>query len=672
MQRWLLMLFVSCLIFIPASSAQDLPPPPTTAPRQDDAERYIRSERLGITFISSAQIDADDTRYNNALLLGAGWNRWPLYWDRVEPVPEVFDWRAYDRLVADDIRHGLRINAVLLGRPEFRADGERIANLNEAIFDDGSDVPGPGKGINPDNYWAKFVFEAVSRYRPGGTLAQQEGWVNGEGIRRWEMWNEPDFEQFWSASINHYARLLKVGYLAAHHADPNSEVMFGSLLYNTRDNWLARVLAIYGEDVGAFRNNYYMDAVGLHSYSDPWRAGWLTLFVEQTLKAYNLQRPINVTEIGLSVWDDYPGPVWTTASAERRNFGTAEQQAWYLIQAAAYAWSEGANEIYFHQLYDDCGDQPAGTDFPPHNGQLCGTDQACFGNAFGLFRNTSAAICFSQHPNPGTPRPAATAYRLLAEIFGREPFVPEDAFEADGVTRLTFMRTERAERIHVLWNLNLERNTARIPTEAGEARLHTLRDTLVVVPENGAYPIPLNPAQRDNGLDLRPGTFSHIGGEPVILIEPLGGDLETASREGEAAAQSVPAQGASGTPDALILPTPGSIIPAPDNAALPESTPDSLPDSTPPSPFVEALPAISPPTFEVRWGAQDASGIDRYVVWVQIDEGEWLPWLETSRTESAYTGDPGRTYRFAVWAVDVAGNWSTNTNLAAQAETRVE
>lgn len=672
MQRGLLIFFALIFMLIPAGSAQEIPAPPTTGERETDDERYIRSERLGITFISSAQINADDTRYNNALLLGAGWNRWPLYWNVVEPVPEVFDWRDYDRLVTDDIEHGLNINAILLGRPDFRADGERIANLNEGIFDDGSDVPGTGKGINPDNHWAKFVFEAVSRYRPGGTLAQQNGWVNGEGIRRWEMWNEPDLEQFWSASINHYARLLKVGYLAAHHADPNAEVMFGSLLYATRDNWLARVLAIYSDDVGAFRNNFYMDAVGVHSYSDPWRAGWLTLFADQTLKAYNLRRPIHVTEIGISVWDDYPGPVWTNSTQERTNLGTAEQQAWYIIQAAAYAWSEGATEIYFHQLYDDCGDQPAGTDFPPHNGELCTSDAPCFGNAFGLFRNEANSVCFSQHPNPGTPRPAATAYRLLAEIFGREPFVPEDDITENGVTRLTFLRSERDERIHVLWNLNLERNTALIPTEAGEARLHTLRETVFVVPENGNYQIPLNPAQRDNGTQFREGTFSNIGGEPVILIEPLSGELESTALEGESAALSVQSEGASGTPSAPIVPTAGSIIPNPNADAAPEFTPEILPDTTPPLPFVEGLPAVSPPTFTVRWGAQDASGIDRYVVWVKIDEGEWLPWLETSRTESAYTGEAGKRYQFAVWAVDVVGNWSANTDLQPMAETRVE
>jgi hypothetical protein len=60
------------------------------------------------------------------------------------------------------------------------------------------------------------------------------------------------------------------------------------------------------------------------------------------------------------------------------------------------------------------------------------------------------------------------------------------------------------------------------------------------------------------------------------------------------------------------------------------------------------------------------------VVWVRIDGGDWQPWLETPLTQGSYTGISGSTYEFAIWARDLAGNWSTNTNLQPQAVTRVE
>jgi hypothetical protein len=87
---------------------------------------------------------------------------------------------------------------------------------------------------------------------------------------------------------------------------------------------------------------------------------------------------------------------------------------------------------------------------------------------------------------------------------------------------------------------------------------------------------------------------------------------------------------------------------------------------------MQALPEISARTFIVSWGAEDDGQIDRYVVWVQLNEGEWQPWLETQRTESIYTGIPGNRYRFAVWAIDTAGNWSMNVELQAQTQTIVQ
>jgi hypothetical protein len=87
---------------------------------------------------------------------------------------------------------------------------------------------------------------------------------------------------------------------------------------------------------------------------------------------------------------------------------------------------------------------------------------------------------------------------------------------------------------------------------------------------------------------------------------------------------------------------------------------------------MDALPEVSARTFVVRWSAEDNGAIDRYIVWVQINDGGWTPWVETQRSEGIYTGVPGDTYRFAVWAVDSAGNWSPNTDLQVQAQTRVE
>jgi len=651
-------------------------PLPTSPPGQLNGfdAAYLRNPRLGIAHISAAEGGTSSDRYRQALRLGAGWNRYPIYWDRSELSPGAFDWSAYDRQVADDLLYRLSIDAILLGRPSFYAEGaqsERIAGLNLPIFADGTDIPGTGKALNPQNPWGVFVYEVVNRYRPGGTLTQRGTLPVGVGITTWEIWNEPDVQMFWSASIGEYARLLKVGYLAAKQADPNARVMFAGLLFSTPDNWLARVLAIYQSDTAAATNNWYMDAVAVHAYADPWRTGWLALNVRQTFIAYGIDKEIWVTENGAPVWDDYPGPTWTGDTPDQRQRRvTQTQQAYYVIQSAIYAWSEGADVLIFHQLYDDCGDQPAGTDFPPNHGELCVGDRLCSGDAHGLFRNLDSSVCFSQHPQPGTPRPAADAYQVLAQLFngsfsarGEIDLTPEQInTQQPNHAYVAAFEMGDGRRITVLWNKRLEPITVALPALGSMAYGFTLESAHTLTPdENGQYRLVLPPATADGFKELQAGAEAAIGGSPVFLIERPDGVVEslTLRRDFASLTQVVDAP--------VSTPAPQIIIDSP-----PRPTVDPSSDTTPPQARMNPLPVTSPAEFEVSWQGMDNSGIDIYLVWVRIDRGDWAAWLETADTKARYAGTLGSLYEFDVWARDLAGNWSSDTTLSVKAATRVE
>ena len=51
--------------------------------------------------------------------------------------------------------------------------------------------PGKSAPANMDAL-AEFAGRLAERYRPGGTLAQREGWGERYGVRAWELDNEPE------------------------------------------------------------------------------------------------------------------------------------------------------------------------------------------------------------------------------------------------------------------------------------------------------------------------------------------------------------------------------------------------------------------------------------------------------------------------------------------------
>jgi hypothetical protein len=493
------------------------------APLLSDA--YLRSDRLGITFINSVDTPDSEERYQRALALGAGWNRWPLYWNRVEVEEGEFDWAAYDAVVMADLEHGLKTDVILLGMPEFYRDENTIIHLQEAIFADGTDSPRADKRINPDNPWANFVYQAVQRYRPDGELAKEQGWQDGRGVRVWEIWNEPDDPSFWNGGIPEYARMLKVAHVVAHNLDPDTTVMFGGLLYSTGNNWLSQVLAIYQDDPFRERDNWYMDAVAIHNYGDAWRSGWLTLVVRQTFVEYEFERPIWLNETGVAAWDDYPGPTWLDDDPSARQArATAEQQAAFFVQSSAYAWAQGARTVFYHQLYDDCGNQAPGTDFLPDDGES-------FGDAFGLYRNRADSVCFSHHAQPDTPRPAARAFSLLANVFGGVPFSRRGVINDerdDGAVIITFSRPTTDERIVVMWNTKQEPLTLELPAGGAAAGVVTLDHQDAIAPRDEVYTIDLPAADMPNQRYTASGSPVNIGGNPVILIEKLTPELAAA------------------------------------------------------------------------------------------------------------------------------------------------
>lgn len=570
--------------------------------------------RFGLAFISPPDDLANDARYRGALMAGARWDRWPLYWHWVDQGgydgPHRGGSHNYDALVTQELELGLTPVVILMGTPARQAKINAVIeaapngplppkpgslpavastatlppqSLFEPIFADGSDIPGPGKTINPANAWAAFVFATVERYRPGGALARQQGWPKEQGVRYWEIWNEPDYDLFWRGTVEEYHRLLETAYQSVKAADPEATVILGGLAFYDKPRWLADLLRQTGGDP----ERAYFEVFSFHHYFDIYRSEQLLAQTRAALDSYGLEHvPVWITESGVSVWDDYPATAHRVAPDTPLR-ATANEQAAYVIQNSALAFYNGVARYYHFSLHDDCGDGPD--------------------SAYGLRQNFSPHVC---NPANGQPRPAYAGYQLAAAHF-RE-LIPLWREKGDRQDWVAFFRPDDRTRLLAGWARQGITATARLTATGPSAQLHwveptgavsgttALIHTQILTPANGFYTLKLPPATNRNHIHPNDPSYP-IGGRPYVLVEP---------------------------------------------------------DTQPPHTTVDPLPEESPPGIWLRWQANDpGSGIAAYEVWAGEDGQPPQLWLaDTPQTEAIYTGRVNHRYSFVIRARDRAGN----------------
>lgn len=597
----------------------------------------------GVNFISWAKglTPVSQTRYDNGKATGAAWNRWPMYWNEIEQSDNQFNWAFQDVAVANDLAQGFKLNAILLGTPPFYTTSNKNngqlprpvpghplsinavqaatpQGLYQPVFSDGSNILGPGKQINAANRWARFVYTAVSRYKPGGILAQANAWPAGQGVTHWEMWNEPDLSSFWDGTTADYARLLKVGYLAAKLADPNAQIIFGGLANESSNlSFYSDVMTIYDADTSAATYSYYHDILATHNYLYAWRSWYQVWRAGNTLSARGLEKPIWLNESGVPVWDDYPGPVCEPTSPFRASMS---EQADFIIQSTFYATYAGADNIFFFQLYDDCGNQPGGTNFTPVTS--CTGDPLLDpgGDAFGFFSNVNDSVvagCYWEHPNGSRARPGLMAFQLLTTHFTEvEPLWrlrPGGSDPANGPQEwIAFYQPDSKSRILGMWARFGSEQTAVIPTtNASGTGLLIWPDgasqTLTAV--NGVFTITLPAATNQNAI-WDPSLYP-IGGRPAMLIEV---------------------------------------------------------DTLPPVVAISG-PTVATTQIDLTWsGSDDGSGMASYDVFVSVDGGAFTEWLSgTTAVSGSYASVLGHSYQFMVVGHDRAGNQASSSPITVMA-----
>jgi hypothetical protein len=207
------------------------------------------------------------------VMMGLRWTFMAVYWRALEPdgpvdlskgVPPA--WKALDAFVIEAEKRKLNI---LMQGPVIggNAGGPPAwAGRREA----GKSAP---QNIDAA---ADFAGKLVARYKPGGTLATEQGWEKRYGVRAWELDNEPEmYLTHWNGQAGDYAEFATKAAAKMKAEDPLAMVLLpGVASGKHKQTWLQDALdaqALNGSP--AYRSNGVphsigpaADAVSFHVY----------------------------------------------------------------------------------------------------------------------------------------------------------------------------------------------------------------------------------------------------------------------------------------------------------------------------------------------------------------------------------------------------------------------
>lgn len=264
----------------------------------------------------------------------AGTLRVPFYWSQLEPSPGTHEFSATDSIVSEAADRGIRVLPFVYGSPHWLTGDPALPPQGTAH----------GRAA-----WKSFLRRLVRRYGPRGTF--WSGWGRRVPIRRWQIWNEPNFPLFWrpGPSPRGYAHLLRAAARAIRGEDRGARIITAGLAPVEGGplpwSYLRRLYHVPG-----VRRSF--DVVGLHPY-----AGSLHWLEYQASRIRNVMRaagdrttPLAVTEFGVASDGLARSPMVKSAPGQaaflRRAFAFLidHRRRWRLSGVAWYSWQDGPND----------------------------------------------------------------------------------------------------------------------------------------------------------------------------------------------------------------------------------------------------------------------------------------------------------------------------------------
>ncbi len=407
--RWYpLLLIVFMLLSVPLT-AQDDPAPVITV---DGAAPFGIVEGMWYPELTCA--------------LGVGWERIIFDWSQHQPEgqEEWYTLNVDDRWLKAANACGREVVAIVKNVPAWATDG----------------TPGPGvpRGLDlphddPGNLWAAFMRKLADYY-------------SGRGVHRYIVLNEPDIDRDtygfeFEGTLEDYALMLKGAYLAVKDVDPGASIHLAATTYwhdanSGRRLYMDRLLEHLAQDPDAAAHVHYFDVFSLHIYFRTETIPQIVGLMRGLLDQYGMgQKAIWINETNAAPTDDPNWPV------QRPQFQVdLEQQAAFLIQAAALSLASGVERVAAYKLFDQ--------NLPPG------------GESFGLLT-----------PGSGQPRPAFYAWQMVSTHF--VGVIEAEAAKADVLDAVRLSHVDGRVTL-VLWARRDQAVEVTVRVPAGTDKLYHL------------------------------------------------------------------------------------------------------------------------------------------------------------------------------------------------------
>lgn len=258
--------------------------------------------------------------------------RIPVVWFQVEPSLGEYRFESLDQTIATAADAGIRVLPFVYGTPPWLGADPAQPPLADPAA---------------KRVWTAFLRKLVQRYGPGGDLWQ--GRTLRLPVRRWQIWNEPNFVLFWHPrpSPQGYARLLRISAGAIRGADRGAEIVAAGVAPVEAGmrpwTFLRRMYEVRG-----VRRTF--DVVGLHPYAPHvrWVAEQIQLVRQVMEQAGDGRKPLLVSEIGVASSGTYPNAFdkgeHGQASFLRRAFRMliSKRTVWHIEGVDWFTWQDGS------------------------------------------------------------------------------------------------------------------------------------------------------------------------------------------------------------------------------------------------------------------------------------------------------------------------------------------